>query len=194
MGVSLPSSPAPAKITPRPARVGFDLGDTVVQRINRMGDRFAFDIAMPKMERAEGEVWVSRLLSSFGSSAVMDYPQPYGGRGDAGAPLVNGAGQAGMILNVDGVTPDFVFPEGPLFSLFTGGRRYCHVITGTPAANASGQAALTFWPMLRVSPANNAVIEYAQPKIEGLIGGDQGSWTIDVAQHIGLVFTITESR
>jgi hypothetical protein len=47
-------------------------------------------------------------------------------------------------------------------------------------------------PMIRTSPADNAVTEFAEPMVEGFLSGNETMWTVDVARTVGLSFTITE--
>lgn len=74
--------------------------------------------------------------------------------------LVNGAGQTGRNINVDGlpvsttvlVAGQFVTIDNQLLQL-----------TADVTTNASGQATLSFEPAIRAAPADNAVVEFKNP-------------------------------
>jgi hypothetical protein len=198
MSVLLPTSPQPAKLTRRPVSYGNDLtpplgGD--VQRLVRLGDRWAMDAEMPAMTEADADLWEAALLLGLSDSVVLNIPLPKAGVGSPGAPLVNGAGQAGLTLAVKGLAASYPIKVGQWLSLVVSGRRYLHRATAAVAATSGGLATVSIWPMLRVSPANGDTVEIAQPKIEGLIPRDQISAMLDLG-HIatGLKFTLTEQK
>lgn len=76
------------------------------------------------------------------------------------AMLVNGASQTGRTLNVDGM---------PYSSTILYAGQYVTVgnqllqLTADVTTNGTGQAALSFEPPLRASPADNATVEYKNP-------------------------------
>ena len=75
-------------------------------------------------------------------------------------PLVNGAAQTGRTLNTDG---------WPLSTTVLQAGQYVTInnqllqLTENVTSNGSGVATLTFEPPVRVSPADNAAIEYKNP-------------------------------
>jgi hypothetical protein len=88
-----------------------------------------------------------------------DYAGPISGQASI---LVNGAGQSGMVLNCDAATPSVItLREGEYFQLGNG----FHAMTADAIANGSGQVTLNFKPALRASPADNATVELANPKM-----------------------------
>lgn len=195
MSVSLPSDPYFVSCTPRLVSSGNDLTSPVgqaVQRIFRLGDKFAADIVMPPMVRATADKWFSKLMQGMRSTVVFDWPLPDAGVGTPGAPLVNGAGQIGTSLTLDGFTALYPIKDGQFFSIVQSGRRYLHMVTADVTASGDGQATVSFLPMLRISPSDNAVVEFAQPKIEGLIQADDLRFPIGVDHIVALTFSITE--
>jgi hypothetical protein len=195
MPVTLPASPAPASADVTLLDFGAVLEPGLggpSQYIGRLGDRFEVTVQMPTMVAEVARVFISRLMQAKKSSLVMPFPNPGVVVGAEGAPRVDGAGQAGTLLVVDGLPANKALKEGWPFSVIVAGRRYVHVLAADVAANAGGQAALTIEPMLRVSPSDNAVMELAQPMIEGFVQGDGLPWSVDVAAHVGLSFTVRE--
>ena len=119
-----------------------------------------------------------------------------GGRAEVGTPgdaRMNGGGQSGSVIVLRGMTPGYVVRDGQAFSIIHGGRRYLHISRSYQLVNGAGVVILPMAPMLRVSPADGAIVEFF-PKIEGLLEGDAQSWSLDVALNVGLSFTITEMR
>lgn len=75
-------------------------------------------------------------------------------------PLVNGAGQTGRSLNTDGwPISTTVLSAGQFVTI---GNQLLQ-LTANVTSNASGQATISFEPAIRVSPADNAAIEYKNP-------------------------------
>ncbi len=82
-------------------------------------------------------------------------------------------------------------PDQP-FSVTVSGRNYLYFTTDLVTANGSGQATLPIAPMLRASPADNAALAFATPKIEGFLSGTTEEWDLDVLTTVGISFTLTE--
>lgn len=195
MSIALPSDPYFVSCTPRVVASGNDLTSPVgqvVQRILRLGDKFAADIIMPPMTGATADKWFSKLMQGARSTVVFDWPLPDDGVGIPGAPLVKGAAQVGTSLIIDGLTPGYTLKDGQFFSIIQAGRRYLHMATADVVASGAGQFTVSFLPMLRVSPSDNAVVEIAQPKIEGLINTDDLTKPTGVDHFVSYVFSITE--
>jgi hypothetical protein len=201
MSVLLPTTPSPTDGT-EPSYL--DWGGTLrpifggsLQKLRRLGDRFALSVVMPPMFTAEaGMLWVARLIAARrAGGAVLPWPQPGFTPPPSGAPRVAGAGQSGSLLTIEGFSPvDYVVREGQFFSIIHGGRRYLHQAAESRAAVDGRITALAIQPMLRISPANLAVCEFDEPKIEGMLGGDEQTWTPSTARTIGLTFSITETK
>ena len=196
MSITLPTSPAPtAGTTPRYLDFGSELVPPLggpTQRLNRIGNRFAIDVALPPMRETLARPYIAALIRAKVEGAVMRFPQPGVTIGTPGTPLVLGGNQSGETLVIDGLTPGYVIRAGQFFSILHGGRRYLHMANLNATANGSGQVTLSISPMLRIIPADNAVVEIAQPMIEGFIAGSELPWTLDVARIYGLSFSITE--
>ena len=194
MAIVLPSSPVPRSITPRLISKRRDLEPTFggpVTRVRRLGSRWAFDVEYPPMLYIDAMAWVAALTSAEADTVLMNLPQPGFAVGSPGTPLVNGAGQLGAAINLDGFGA-YTAKAGQWFSLIMSGQRFVHHVAEQKAAASGVMAGLKINPMLRRSPADNTVAEFAQPKVEGFISGRETSWTVDVARTVGLSFTITE--
>jgi len=163
-----------------------------VQRINRLGNRFALDVELPPLrEGEEGRELPAQLRLAKQQGAIMDWPQPGLDVGNPGSPLVDGAVSGGTSLPIKGLTALYPIKFGQFFSIVHAGRRYVHAAAAAATGNAGGSVTLTIDPMLRVSLSNNDVIEMLTPRIEGLIDFD--GWTILKEPFVTTGFTIREA-
>lgn len=184
MAIALPTDVGPVKMTPRLLDWGSDQAPVLggpLQRISRMGSRHAVDVEMPPMDYADAMAWVQRLKRGKAARVLMEFLQP----GFDLTGYTNGtATGAGTSVAFTGIGKPLV--EGQFFSLIIGGRRYLY------SANAGGTT-VQVEPMIRV-PGTNVVAEVAVPMIEGALSGNEVAWTVDVAETVGLSFTITEAE
>jgi hypothetical protein len=139
-----------------------------------------------------GRSHVADLLACELVPAALLIPQPELVIGTPGATAVNGGGQAGFALVIDGATPGYTFRKGQFFNHVTLARRYLYCLTSPAVANGAGQATVSFWPMMRVVPADNATLDFATPRIEGWleIGG---GWDVTPDFTIETEFSIEEA-
>jgi hypothetical protein len=165
-----------------------------IQRVNRLGNRHRMAFTLPPMPNvAEGRVVISRLIRAKTEGIVLELPLAGVDQGSPGSPLIKGAGQAGSSITIDGLRPGYGISEGFWLNIVTGGRRYLYNVAASTAANGSGEATIQLSVPLRKSPADNDVILLQKPVIEGLIAGDEVSWEISLAHHVGIGFEIEEA-
>ena len=193
MAIALPNYPYPAAMTPRLVTGRAELrpawgGD--IQRLNRAGSRFAIDVTMPVMTYAAAQDWSD--INDETATVTMQIVQPGFDAGSPGTPLVNGASQSGTTLIIDGLTPYYVLRKNQWISVSTGGRLYAYRVKTEVVASAGGAASVVLTTMLRVSPANNDLIEIAAPRIEGFATVPNDAWATNTAGHVALSFTIEE--
>lgn len=163
------------------------------QRLDRKGSRFALRITYPPMCCEDAKVMVSRLLRAKREGLRVPFPLLGCSQGSPGAPVVNGAGQAGTTLNVRGLTPSYMAREGYWLSIVdANGRHYLHNIHTPVTADATGNATLQITPALRVPFADGAVIHLAKPMVEGFVDGDSWGWQVPVDKLIAVQFTMEE--
>lgn len=199
MSTALPIAPGPRALTARLVSRRRDLEPTFngpTSRIRRIGSRWAMDFELPPMAYADAMAWVAALTAAEADTVTMLIPQPGFDTGAPGLPLVNGATQLGSLLDLDSFTPNHVVRAGQWFNLTVSGQLYLYQVAAEKVATASGpggvMADLAINPMIRRAPADNSAAGFAEPKIEGLLSGNEGGWTVDVARTVGLAFTITE--
>lgn len=194
--IDLPALPRGTRVEPRLIDPGAMLKPPLggaTQFVGRLGGRFALDVVLPKLSQDCARAWIARRIRSrnLGDTLRLTWPQPPLAQA-VGAPVVSGAGQTGSALICSGVTPGLTILEATFFSFSAGGRNYLHTTTSNATANGSGVIALPVGPMLRASPANGAAVEFAAPKIEGFVEGEEISWTLDRLRFFGVAFTLEE--
>lgn len=196
MTITLPTSPLAASAKPRLVSNAVQtqpIVGGVVQRKGRLGTRWALDVTLPPMRYATAMAWMADLAASETQEVVLTWPQPPAVVGVIGAPVVNGGGQSGSSLAVRAASAGYAFKKGLFFSIVEGGRRYLHQVAAAVTANGAGVATLSVTPMLRVSPADGATLEFTTPKIQGWAQVSPG-WDIDTAMHVGLSLSVSEGR
>jgi hypothetical protein len=164
-----------------------------VQRVDRMGNRYALDVTLPPMRiEPHGRVWVSRLTRAKTEGAFIRFPQVEFTVGASGAPTVGVAVTGGRTLTLAGAQPGYSFREGQFISILHGGRRYLHNVDASAGVVADGTVVLSVTPMIRAALLVGDAVEVAQPRLEGIII-DEWGWTVDSARTVGISFTLTEA-
>ncbi|HEY0116291.1 MAG TPA: hypothetical protein VGB54_11255 [Allosphingosinicella sp.] len=168
-----------------------------VQRINRLGNRFSIELALPPIrQEPEGRILAAKLRLAKQNGALYTFPQP--GLVLSGAPTgaISGAVAGGTAISISGLSNGQPFVLGQFISIIVAGRRYVHGVAADTAANAGGVASLTIDPMLRVSLSAGQTVEIAEPKLEGLmIGGDSVPWNLELEPFMTFdPIVITESE
>lgn len=187
----LPADPAPANmgialITAKNVLApAFGDGE---QELLRKGSRYALTFQMPPMRYVTSMDWDD--LMAEGDTVVMKVHQPGFDTGAPGTPRVNGAGQSGSALVIDGLTNGYVIHKGQFLSVVTLGRRFLYRAKASVTASG-GAATVPLRTMLRFPPGDNDVVEIAQPMIEGFVR-DMDSWEVGVERLVVLKFTVRE--
>lgn len=164
----------------------------VRQRKVRLGSHFKAAGRFPPLTMDAGRAHGADMLACEVVPAQLAIPQPELVIGTPGTTLVNGAGQSGYSLTLDGATAGYVFKKGQLFNHITSSRKYLYSVQAEATANGSGQVTLSIWPLLRVVPADNAALDFATPVIEGWIEIG-GGWTVTPDWTVETEFEIEES-
>lgn len=159
------------------------------QTYNWGGARWRIDFSPPFMKKDEAEEWICFLLSLRGRLGTFLAGDPTGKnpRGvGGGTPLVNGGGQTGGQLSVDGapVSTANWLKKGDYFQIGTGLAARLYKLISNASSNASGQVVLDFVPDLRISPNDNVAVIINDPK--GLFRSTSNSptWSADAADKI----------
>lgn len=192
MSVSLPIRPAPASMTVAMITAKNMLtpaiGSGDEQEIQRKGTKHALTFSLPPMPYVQSMDWDDVLVE--GDTAVMKVHQPGFDTGAPGLPLVKGAGQIGSSLLIDGLTPNYVIRKGQYLSVITGGQRFLYRCRSEVVA-LTGEVSVPLRTLLRRPPADNDVVEIAQPMIEGFVR-DLSDMSVGIDRLVSLSFTIRE--
>lgn len=195
--IELPSSPAPNGVSPSLIDFGMFLQPSTGAedlRVDRKGSRYRLSVSYPKMTSDDARVFVSRLLRAKSEGLRMAFPLVDVNQGAPGAPVVDGAGQAGKTLMVRGLTPGYAVKEGYWLSIQDeNGRHYLHNTGPAVRAGADGKAALTLAEALRWPFANGAIIHLAKPMVQGFVEGQEWQWQIPVDRMIAIQFPLREA-
>jgi len=105
--------------------------------------------------------WRSFVVQARGQVNDFQVPvDPTAQSAVVATPLINGAGQTGRSLASDGwPVSSTVLQAGQFLTI----NNQLLQLTANVVSNASGQATLSFEPPIRVSPADNAAIEFRNP-------------------------------
>lgn len=194
--INLPNCPPIRSQTPRLISYAVDqtpqLGGPQT-RVSRLGDRWAVDVVTwPANYAEESRIMLSRLVRGLTDTVVLRILEPGMKDMPFGTPQISAAGAFGSSIPVKGLGAGRVVPEGKFLSIVSGGQRYLYQVTASVTANASGNATLPIYPMLRRQPALNDVVELSQPKIEGYIQGNEYSWEVSKNKFVGFSFSVQE--
>lgn len=193
MSILMPVSPAPQQAKPRLidwSRILTPQAGGDLQQLNRLGTRFAMDITMPRRTGDGARVFLSKLLQAKAAGIIIGFPQIGIEIGTPGSPVVDG-GASGMTLPLRGLTAGYTVLDGQFLSLIHAGRRYVHHATADTSADGTGKMALPVFPMLRITATDGEIVEF-DPKIEGLLSGNEQSWTLARYGTDGIEFSVTE--
>lgn len=158
------------------------------QRFVRAAQRWIATVQLSNLTPAQARLWSDLVRTDVTHRLAV--VQTGLDTGAPGSPLVAGAGQAGSILNIDGVAEGYTVRKGQFVSIVTNALRYLYQVTADVTADESGAVALPVFPLLRVTPNDNDVVEIAQPYIEGLVQFEGFRDGLDYVE--GPAFTLQE--
>lgn len=190
--------PCPIIVSASPKLVGYftDQQPTLGgpgNRVSRLGDKWGIDVVTGAAEyAAEGMTYLARLLRGMTDTVLLAFPEPGVPAQDYGAPVVSTAGASGRLLPIGGQKPGAVIREGKFLSVVIGGRRYLYQAAATMTVPPGGAIDLPIYPILRRQPPVGAVVELAQPKIEGFVQGSEQSWQVSRSKYLPFNFSIVE--
>lgn len=115
-------------------------------------------------------------------------------QGNAGGnPLVNGAGQTGRVINLDGFTAASTLKAGDMISV-AGELR---MVAVDATANGSGQMSVTLDVPLRATPADNAAVVLTKATTTWKLQSNEMGWEVGPTQganpFIDITFVLEEA-
>jgi hypothetical protein len=132
-----------------------------IQRLNLGGSRWRASYSLPALNRLQWINWRAFFLQLDGMTNDFygyDVDCKYNLGSWGGTPLVKGASQTGSSLLIDGC-PNNITNYAMAGDYFTVNGELKQ-ITANANSNGSGEVTLSFKPMLRNSPADNAAITF----------------------------------
>jgi hypothetical protein len=168
------------------------------QVYKHQGQWWEAEVSLPPMKRDEAEQVVSFLIKmngQYGTFLMGDFlstaPRGIG----TGAPLVNGASQAGDELVTDGwtVSTTGILKAGDWIQLGSASTSTLHKVLDDVTSDASGNATLNIFPNLRSAPDDNAIITISSPKGRWRLASNETDYAIDNASIYGMTFACIEA-
>lgn len=133
-----------------------------VQTVEMPGARWRVSFTLENLTEADTallQAFMARLRGRAGRFTLHNVARPAPRGTASGTPLVNGAGQTGATLNLDGLAPGATLLAGDFFGV----NGELKMVVADATANGSGEMAVTFEPPLRATPADNAPVTLTQP-------------------------------
>jgi len=170
------------------------------QVYKHQGQRWEADVRLPPMSRADAEEWISFLLKLNGQYGTFLLGDPNGAtpRGSAastpGTPVVNGSGQTGGELSIDGLPTSATgyLKAGDYIQLGSGTALQLYKVLNDVDSNASGQATLDIWPNLRNSPQDGSTVIVSNAKGAFRLSSNETAFTITEFTKYGITFGAVE--
>ena len=158
----------------------------VVQSVAMPGSRWIATLQWAFLRRAEADRIQSLLVQMRGRTnrlVLWNVARPTVLGVGGGSPLVNGAGQTGSTINIDGLpaSTSGIYIAGDFLGI--GGE--LKMVTATVNSNGSGQASVSFEPPLRAAPADNSAIVTTQPTAKFMLMNNEVSWQHSNPMSVG---------
>lgn len=191
--ITFPSTPKPATmswklIQPSQTNISTWTGKRQVMASNR--GWWECQIGMPPIVGTTNfNTWRSFMAQARGSTNDFQVPvDPTAQSSATATPLVNGASQTGRSIITDGwPNSSTVLVAGQFITI---GNQLLQ-LTAAVTSNGSGQATVTFEPSIRVSPADNAAIEFKNPYALMYFAEDPG-YSVEPGYIYNIAFNMRE--
>lgn len=160
--------------------------------LRRPGDHWAIEIAPGALATTCGRRLLADIVRGVGERIRVPIPQRGLDTGEPGSPVVRGEGQAGSSLRIFRLPIGHPLIKGQFVTLVTADGASAHILTADVAADSSGEAVLSFWPMLWLEPRDGDPVEVREPYVEGLIVDEGGQASNSFPAVMTDSFTIEE--
>jgi hypothetical protein len=169
------------------------LAEGETKRLDRKGSRFSVSVSAGPFYAEQAQVWVARIIAGRSQGIRIPYPLQVS-QGNAGAAVVDGAGQSGTTLNLRGANVGYACREGYFLSIEDeNGRHYLHNVLIGGRVAGDGTLSITLTSELRWPFLDGANVYFAKPMIEGLVMDDNTSWALTGDMVTPIQFTIKEA-
>ncbi|MFN3387435.1 MAG: hypothetical protein ACK40O_00775 [Allosphingosinicella sp.] len=194
--IELPAGAVPRNLEPKLLDFGRFMRPPTggrVQRVDRLGNRFAATFVFPPFDSSDlGRIVVSRLIRAKSEGIRLKLQLGDFNPGAPGATVVNGNGQAGSLLAVRGFAAGYQVREGQWFNHVRGDDILLYNASADAIATAGGLATVGLAPMMRTEPVDGDVLNFLNPVIQGFVDGDELAWQMAVELKIAIEFTVEE--
>lgn len=192
--ITFPSTPSPASMSWRlvqPAQMNISEWTGARQVMPSGRGWWDCNVEMPPIV-GESRVNAWRAFFGLAQGAANNFRVPVSPTAQSSAsstPRINGAAQTGRSLITDG---------WPVSTTVLAAGQYLTIndqllqLTAAVTANASGQATISIAPAIRVSPADNALIEFKNPYALMFFTEDPG-YSVEAGAVYSLSFNLRES-
>lgn len=163
------------------------------------GEWWEGEISFVPLRRDDARLVQSFLAEMRGQFGTFLYGDPdaiaLGTMGVGGTVTVNGAGQTGNTLNVDGMTisTNGILKAGDYFQLGTGLSSRLYMATQDLNSNGSGAGTLTFEPALRASPTDNQSVIISSPKGLFRLSENVAEWNANQSNIYNITLSFREA-
>lgn len=158
------------------------------QRFMRPGSRMGVKVTLPPMEPEDARLWVAALMRASRELATYEWDATGLAIGEPGATKVGAASSANAtVLAVSGLSAGYAVLSGQWFNHIKDGVRRLHAVIQT------GTTPLIIAPPLRKPAVVGEDLDFKTPRIEGWVDGP-ATWSVNVAIHTGITFTIREAK
>lgn len=133
-------------------------------------------------------IWGAQAELGSAMTAYQPIAASYG-------PFVNGAGQVGDTLVIDGASPDetgYLLP-GDYIQLGSGSTATLHKVLTQVDTDSAGNATLDIWPHIRTAPADNAAVTLNNTVGRWRLASNETSWSVNEAAIYGISFSCMEA-
>lgn len=191
--INLPDSPAPNGLGYALLDYGSIQRGASSLRVDRAGSRWRLEISFPPMQPDTSRKFLARLQRAKREGIEIVLPLLGVSQGIPGAPVVDGAGQAGTAIALRGLTPGYVAKEGFWLTISEAdGTAYLHSVAETAVADSAGNMTVEIEPPLRAPFADGDAVELARPFVQGFVDGDSLAWEVPLNRLIAPSFVLEE--
>lgn len=181
--IELPSTPAPNSVDVELLDYGMLLrsptgGSTL--RVDRAGSRYKVTVGFPPMQPTVARQFTARLQRAKREGLRIEFPLLGATQGSPGSPVMDGADQGGITLNLRSLTVGYVIAEGYWLTLVgASGDRYLHQVVTGDTVGGDGKATLSIEPPLRAPLADGSTVILDAPTVQGFLT-DMVGWNLAV--------------
>jgi hypothetical protein len=146
-------------------------------------------VTMPAMPHALAQAWIAWLLGLRGIAGVFQIGDPLAAQPQgtgAGAPIVVGSGQTGVLLNTTGWVGAGALLPGDYLQI--GYRLYRCLSTVN-----NGAQTLSIWPQIRESPPDGTAIVVFNTQGLFRLKGNPRKWSVSDNRTYGIQFDVREA-